>query len=57
MYNWKLNQFGGPEYFTNSVILELMEGDEVHLSLPAGNTVFDTENNQTTFSGALLFQL
>uniref|UniRef100_A0A3Q3WY31 C1q domain-containing protein n=1 Tax=Mola mola TaxID=94237 RepID=A0A3Q3WY31_MOLML len=57
MYNWELNQFGGHQSFTNSIILELMEGDEIHLSLPAGNTVFDSENNQTTFSGALLFPL
>lgn len=45
------------EYFTNSVILEMKEGDELHLVLPRGFSVYDDFANSTTFSGALLFTL
>lgn len=45
------------EYFTNSVILEMKEGDELHLVLPRGFSVYDDSAISTTFSGALLFTL
>lgn len=57
MYNWESNQFVGPEYFTNSLVLELKAGDEIHLVLPTGCSAFDNENNQSTFSGFLLSPL
>ncbi|XP_042354532.1 uncharacterized protein LOC121952111 [Plectropomus leopardus] len=45
------------QYLTNSVILELMAGDTVHLVLPSSYSVFDSVNNHNTFSGSLLFTL
>ncbi|KAL7390582.1 hypothetical protein ABVT39_023882 [Epinephelus coioides] len=57
MYNDKLIKEGGAEYLTNSVVLELMAGDEIHLILPSGYSLFDNENNHSTFSGSLLFTL
>ncbi|XP_059208068.1 complement C1q-like protein 2 [Centropristis striata] len=47
--NWK--------YMTNSVVLELMAGDEIHLVLPSEYSLHDGANNQNTFSGSLLFTL
>ncbi|XP_010776161.1 complement C1q-like protein 4 [Notothenia coriiceps] len=57
MFNveWKEDQLY--KYFTNSVILELMAGDEIHLALPATHVLYDDGSNQSTFSGALLFPL
>ncbi|XP_030266708.1 complement C1q-like protein 2 isoform X2 [Sparus aurata] len=46
-----------PEYFTKSLVLELTAGDEIHLVLPSGCSIYDDNNNQSTFSGALLFTL
>ncbi|XP_059181501.1 heavy metal-binding protein HIP-like [Centropristis striata] len=57
MYNWDYKEQGGVEQLTNSVVLELMAGDEIHLVLPAGLSLFDNSNNYSTFSGALLFTL
>lgn len=45
------------EFLTNSVILELKMGDELHLVLPRGFSVYDDVSQITTFSGALLFTL
>ncbi|KAJ4930385.1 hypothetical protein JOQ06_019389 [Pogonophryne albipinna] len=57
MFNveWKEDQLY--KYFTNSVILELMARDEIHLALPATHVLYDDGSNQSTFSGALLFPL
>lgn len=56
MQNWD-STFDEDEYITNSIILELQEGDEIHLVLPRGMSVYDSWANGTTFSGALLFTL
>ncbi|KAK9536513.1 hypothetical protein VZT92_006288 [Zoarces viviparus] len=45
------------KYFTNSAVLELMAGDEIHLVLPSTYSLYDDRDNHNTFSGALLFPL
>ncbi|XP_030293618.1 complement C1q-like protein 2 isoform X2 [Sparus aurata] len=57
MANWEQNNNGVPEYFTNSLVLELTAGDEIHLVLRSGHYIFDNSNNYSTFSGSLLFTL
>ncbi|XP_049448445.1 complement C1q-like protein 2 isoform X2 [Epinephelus fuscoguttatus] len=57
MHNDERKEEEGAEYFTNSVVLELMAGDEIHLVLPSGRSVVDSPNNHSTFSGSLLFTL
>ncbi|XP_028440139.1 uncharacterized protein LOC114559595 [Perca flavescens] len=57
MYNHKVKEGGELDYFTNSVVLELKAGDEIHLDLPSDHAVFDDRNNYSTFSGSLLFPL
>uniref|UniRef100_A0A671TMW8 Cerebellin 17 n=1 Tax=Sparus aurata TaxID=8175 RepID=A0A671TMW8_SPAAU len=57
MANWERNDNGVPEYFTNSLVLELTAGDEIHLVLPSGRSVYGDSNNRSTFSGSLLFTL
>ncbi|XP_036975641.1 uncharacterized protein LOC119031335 isoform X2 [Acanthopagrus latus] len=46
-----------PEYFTKSLVLELTAGDEIHLVLPSGWSIYDNSDNFSTFSGSLLFTL
>ncbi|KAM8742513.1 uncharacterized protein AB9X84_019559 isoform 1-T1 [Acanthopagrus schlegelii] len=46
-----------PEYFTKSLVLELTAGDEIHLVLPSGDSIYDDRDNFSTFSGSLLFTL
>lgn len=55
--NWDRNSQTIPEYFTNSVILELEAGDEIHMVLPSNCQLFDDTNNYSSFSAALLFLL
>ncbi|KAL7390586.1 hypothetical protein ABVT39_023882 [Epinephelus coioides] len=57
MYNDEWIREGHSYYLTNSVVLELMAGDEIHLVLPSSYSLFDNENNHSTFSGSLLFTL
>ncbi|XP_078028636.1 uncharacterized protein LOC144458309 [Epinephelus lanceolatus] len=57
MHNDERKEEGGAEYLTNSVVLELKTGDEIHLVLPSGRSVVDSPNNHSTFSGSLLFTL
>lgn len=57
LHNWDRNSETIPEYFTNSVILELEAGDEIHLLLPANSQLYDDYNNYSSFSGSLLFLL
>ncbi|XP_030293632.1 complement C1q-like protein 3 isoform X2 [Sparus aurata] len=58
MHNWERNKEDRvPEYFTNSLVLELTAGDEIHLVLPSGWSIYDDVNNYNTFSGSLLFTL
>uniref|UniRef100_A0AAQ4RHD7 C1q domain-containing protein n=1 Tax=Gasterosteus aculeatus aculeatus TaxID=481459 RepID=A0AAQ4RHD7_GASAC len=57
MYYEKSNDGRFVDYLTNSVVLELIAGDEVHLVLPPNHHLFESGNNHNTFSGALLFPL
>uniref|UniRef100_A0A8C4H6D6 C1q domain-containing protein n=1 Tax=Dicentrarchus labrax TaxID=13489 RepID=A0A8C4H6D6_DICLA len=57
MHNGVWQPDGGFEYFTNSLVLELIAGDKIHLGLPSGHFLYDDGNNHSTFSGALLFPL
>ncbi|XP_030293624.1 complement C1q-like protein 2 isoform X5 [Sparus aurata] len=57
MHNWEHNNNVVPEYFTNSLVLELTAGDEIHLVLPSGYSIYDSSDNYSTFSGSLLFTL
>uniref|UniRef100_A0A671WTD5 Cerebellin 17 n=1 Tax=Sparus aurata TaxID=8175 RepID=A0A671WTD5_SPAAU len=57
MANWESNTDVIPEYFTKSLVLELKAGDEIHLVLPSGQSIYDDLNNYSTFSGSLLFTL
>ncbi|XP_059202798.1 uncharacterized protein LOC131982218 [Centropristis striata] len=57
MWNDDYEEEGGHEYITSSVVLELMAGEEIHLVLPSGNSLFDSIYNRSTFSGSLLFTL
>uniref|UniRef100_A0A671X0L4 C1q domain-containing protein n=1 Tax=Sparus aurata TaxID=8175 RepID=A0A671X0L4_SPAAU len=58
MHNWEHNNNDYfPEYFTNSLVLELTAGDEIHLVLPSGHSIYDNSDNYSTFSGSLLFTL
>ncbi|XP_059214127.1 complement C1q-like protein 2 [Centropristis striata] len=57
MYNLENKEETDYEYMTNSVVLELMAGDEIHLVLPPGYSLFDSADNESTFSGSLLFTL
>ncbi|XP_059195046.1 heavy metal-binding protein HIP-like [Centropristis striata] len=57
MYNYERKEEGGLEYMTNSVVLELMAGDEIHLVLASGDSLYDDGDNHNTFSGSLLFTL
>ncbi|XP_059207926.1 multimerin-2-like [Centropristis striata] len=57
MYNSEINEEVDHNYITNSVVLELMAGDKIHLVLPPDFSLYDNANNQNTFSGSLLFTL
>ncbi|KAL6098750.1 uncharacterized protein ACO6RY_17824 [Pungitius sinensis] len=57
MYNEELNDGSSFKYLTNSVVLELIAGDEVRLVLPSKRLLSENGNNHNTFSGALLFPL
>ncbi|KAM8742331.1 complement C1q-like protein 2 [Acanthopagrus schlegelii] len=58
MANWERNDNDSvPEYFTKSLVLELTAGDEIHLVLPSGWSIYDDRDNYSTFSGSLLFTL
>ncbi|KAM8742329.1 complement C1q-like protein 2 isoform 2-T2 [Acanthopagrus schlegelii] len=57
MANWENINNGVREYLTNSLLLELTAGDEIHLVLPSGWSVYDSLSNFNTFSGSLLFTL
>lgn len=41
--------------FTNSVVLEIVAGDEIHLQLLTGHSAYDNANNRGTFSRSLFF--
>ncbi|XP_059181677.1 heavy metal-binding protein HIP-like [Centropristis striata] len=55
--NSELKEEAGLKHFTNSVVLELMAGDEIHLGLPSDYSLYDDKYHHSTFSGALLFTL
>ncbi|XP_059182751.1 complement C1q-like protein 3 [Centropristis striata] len=57
MRNEEYKRWSGHQYLTNSVVLELMAGDEISLVLPSDFLLYDDGDNNTTFSGSLLFTL
>ncbi|XP_059205242.1 complement C1q-like protein 2 [Centropristis striata] len=57
MWNYEHKEGSDREFITNSVVLELMAGDEIHLVLPSGYSLYDESSNLNTFSGSLLFTL
>ncbi|XP_044078224.1 cerebellin-2-like [Siniperca chuatsi] len=57
MYNAEWKEDGGLKHITNSLVLELIAGDEIHLVLPSGYTLYDDVNKHSIFSGFLLFPL
>ncbi|XP_070773743.1 uncharacterized protein [Enoplosus armatus] len=57
MFNVEWKEEADHEYFTNSLILELIAGDEIHLVLPSGYSLFDNGNKHNTLGGFLLFPL
>lgn len=54
MNNWKHSSENVATYLTNSLILELKEGDIVHFYLPAGACLYDDINNYSTITAFLL---
>ncbi|XP_019125280.1 cerebellin-2 [Larimichthys crocea] len=57
MYNLQTMRESHFEYLSNAVILDLNVGDEIHLVLPKSYTIYNNENNHSTFSGFLLFTM
>ncbi|XP_067335678.1 putative leucine-rich repeat-containing protein DDB_G0290503 [Channa argus] len=57
IFNLDLNNHGGYASTSNSVALQLEEGDGVHLRLPASYRLYDDSRNFSVFSGFLLFPL
>lgn len=57
MLNVELREQFGNEFYTNSLVLELIAGDTIGLVLPSSYSVYDDGNNYSTFSGSLLFPL
>uniref|UniRef100_A0A3B4V6A2 C1q domain-containing protein n=1 Tax=Seriola dumerili TaxID=41447 RepID=A0A3B4V6A2_SERDU len=57
IFNLDLNDHGGYASTSNSVALQLEEGDRVRLSLPASYRLYDDSRNFSLFSGFLLFPL
>ncbi|XP_059191972.1 complement C1q-like protein 2 [Centropristis striata] len=57
MFNGEKKDEAGYDFMTNSVVLELMAGDEIRLVLPGGYHLYDINHNYNTFSGSLLFTL
>lgn len=55
IFNLDLNDHGGYASTSNSVALQLEEGDGVRLRLPASYRLYDDSRNFTIFSGFLLF--
>lgn len=56
MYNWEWRD-EGHGYLTNSVVFELMAGEEIYLVLLLGHFLFSDGNYFSTFSGSFLFPL
>ncbi|XP_040916421.1 uncharacterized protein LOC121197089 isoform X2 [Toxotes jaculatrix] len=57
IFNLNLNDHGGYASMSNAVALQLEEGDQVRLSLPASYRLYDDSRNFSVFSGFLLFPL
>uniref|UniRef100_A0A3Q3XDY7 C1q domain-containing protein n=1 Tax=Mola mola TaxID=94237 RepID=A0A3Q3XDY7_MOLML len=57
IFNLGLNDHGGYTSVSNSVALQLEEGDGVRLGLPASYRLYDDSRNFTVFSGFLVFPL
>ncbi|KAM6913082.1 uncharacterized protein FYW49_011461 isoform 20-T20 [Xenentodon cancila] len=57
IFSLDLNDHGGYASASSTVALQLEEGDQVRLSLPASYRLYDDSRNFSVFSGFLLFQL
>ncbi|XP_030574924.1 putative protein tag-278 [Archocentrus centrarchus] len=57
IFNLDLNDHGGYTSTSNTVSLQLEQGDRVRLSLPASYRLYDDSRNFSVFSGFLLFRL
>ncbi|XP_068195492.1 myosin-2 heavy chain, non muscle-like [Antennarius striatus] len=57
IFNLDLNDHGGYASTSNGVALQLEEGDQIRLSLPASYRLYDDSRNFSVFSGFLLFAL
>ncbi|XP_076024254.1 uncharacterized protein LOC143014315 isoform X2 [Genypterus blacodes] len=57
LFNWGYQEKAGLKCLTNAAALELQAGDEIHLRLPSGHSVYDDFNRYSTYIGYLLFPL
>ncbi|XP_061599264.1 nuclear mitotic apparatus protein 1-like [Cololabis saira] len=57
IFSLDLNDHGGYASTASMVALQLEQGDQVRLSLPASYRLYDDSRNFSLFSGFLLFQL
>ncbi|XP_075304557.1 uncharacterized protein LOC142366535 isoform X2 [Odontesthes bonariensis] len=57
IFSLDLNDHGGYASTSTAVALQLEEGDQVRLSLPASYRLYDDSRNFSVFSGFLLFPL
>ena len=48
---------GTYQRISNAVALELQEGDEVYMTLPAGFSLYEDNYKHTTFTGFLIFPM
>ncbi|KAM9707808.1 uncharacterized protein ACNS7B_000291 isoform 4-T4 [Menidia menidia] len=55
VFNLDLNDHGGYASTSNALALQLEEGDQIRLSLPASYRLYDDSRNFSVFSGFLLF--
>ncbi|KAM4723702.1 uncharacterized protein FYW61_014414 isoform 3-T3 [Anableps anableps] len=55
IFSLDLNDHGGYTSMTSAVALQLDEGDQVRLALPASYRLYDDSRNFSVFSGFLLF--
>ena len=56
--NWGYNNHGAFEYLSNAIILELEQGDRVHMRLPANKRLYDhNSGNYNTFTGVLIYSM
>ncbi|XP_045070019.1 complement C1q-like protein 2 [Coregonus clupeaformis] len=57
MWNGQYNSQQRRQYLSNSLTLELEEGDLVYMCLPSGYRIYDDSDKHSSFSGFLLFPM